>query len=194
MNYLEMVATALKEGKIIFLPTETVYGVAIISGNQEAYSSLIELKRRPKEKDFPLAVNSFNQIEELCELDDNQRKIIRSFLPGPLTCVLKLKNPDAAYFGDKDTVAIRYSSDNLLNNLIRLVGKPLFLTSANLSGKPPFKKAEEAQKVFKDKVAYYIEGMINYNKASTIVDLTGPKPTILREGPITLEEIERKLK
>lgn len=193
-NYLEMLAKALKEEKIIFLPTETVFGLAAIAGSPKAYQSLVELKKRPNEKQLPIVVNSYDQIQRICEVSEKQMFLIRNFMPGPLTVILKFKKDSPYRLEGQDSVAIRYSTDNLLNNLIRLVGSPLYLTSANLSGKEPFTSALEAQKVFKDKVEFYIDGETSYNKASTIVDLSGDEIKIVREGPISLKEIEDKLK
>lgn len=191
---LKLAAQALKAGKIILIPTETVLGLAVVYDNYQAYESLVNLKRRPKEKVFPLVVNSYVLIEEICDLNLLQKKAVKALLPGPITLILPLKKTLPPYLGKAGSIAIRYSTDEKLNALISLVKKPLLLTSANLSGGATFNSVEEAMQVFQNKVAVYVSGKPSYGLASSVVDFTTPDPKMLRLGPVSLEEIERKLK
>ncbi len=176
----------LKKGGIILLPTETVFGVGCVL---TSYDKLVELKHRPENKAFPICVSNFEMINKLCTLSTFQQKALERLLPGPLTLVLPLKNG----FKNKVTVAIRFSTDKYLNNIIAKVNEPIYLTSANLSGKEPFTSAVSAAKTFKDKVGCYIEGSVGYNQASTIVDLTNDNVKIIRQGPVSLEDILNKI-
>ena len=117
--------------------------------------------------------------------DLNQKDAINKLLPGPITVVLNLKVPENGL----NTVAIRYSTDKFISNIISYCHSPLYLTSANISGEEPISNFKEAFNKFSTKVDVYCEGKTSYDKPSTIISLTSDEVKILREGPISLEEI-----
>lgn len=192
-NEFEYPAKMLQNGEIVLLPTETVFGVAVVYDNPQAVEKLIELKRRPADKAFPLAVSSYEEIMMVANLDDSQIKMVKTLLPGPITLVVKIKSHLASYLGANGTIAIRYSADDYITRLIQKVGKPILLTSANLSGDLPFVSVQQAYRVFGDHVGAYVEGKVTFGKASTILDITGEEIKIIREGPLKIEQIKEKI-
>ena len=135
---------------------------------------------------MPIIVNSIATINELCEVSMYQNRVIKAVLPGPVTVILKLKN-------SVETIAIRYSKDSFLNQLISSVDCPLYLTSANISGYEPIKSAKAAKKIFKDDVKCYINGKVQFGTPSTIIDLTSNSIKVIRQGDMTIDDINKKI-
>ena len=186
---IDEVSEALLKEEIVCFPTETVMGVAIIAENEQTYNKLVDLKNRPANKVFPFCVLK-KQIENYCEVNELQKKIIDKFLPGPLTVILKRKGGVPNFIGNEEgTIAVRVSENEFVNTVLEKIKKPIFLTSANLSGEEVCKDSLEAKNVFKDKVKVYVEGKPFGGVATTIVDLTKEKPILIRQGVIKIEDI-----
>jgi L-threonylcarbamoyladenylate synthase len=186
---IDKVSEALLKEEIVCFPTETVMGVAIIAENEQTYNKLVDLKNRPANKVFPFCVLK-KQIENYCEVNELQKKIIDKFLPGPLTVILKRKEGVPNFIGNEEgTIAVRVSENEFVNTVLEKIKKPIFLTSANLSGEEVCKDSLEAKNIFKDKVKVYVEGKPFGGVATTIVDLTKEKPILIRQGVIKIEDI-----
>jgi L-threonylcarbamoyladenylate synthase len=186
---IDEVSDALLKEEIVCFPTETVMGVAIIAENEQTYNKLVDLKNRPANKVFPFCVLK-KQIENYCEVNELQKKIIDKFLPGPLTVILKRKEGVPNFIGNEEgTIAVRVSENEFVNTVLEKIKKPIFLTSANLSGEEVCKDSLEAKNVFKDKVKVYVDGKPFGGVATTIVDLTKEKPILIRQGVIKIEDI-----
>lgn len=182
----------LNNDEVIALPTETVMGLAIKSSSISAYEKLIEVKNRPSNKAFPFIVSSIEEIEKYAVVDDLTSKIIKAYMPGPLTLILKKKSSvDSRITNDKDTIAIRIPDDKTLLKIVKELGEPILLTSANKSGEPPCLNSEEVINVFKEEIPLIIKGKCEYNLASTIIEINNKDVKIIREGIIKKEEIER---
>lgn len=183
-------ADILNNDGVISVPTDTVYGLCCKIDSKIAKEKLINIKERPKEKSFPVMCLNKEQIEEIAVVTPIASKIINAFMPGPLTIVLHKKENILDYVTNgKDTIAIRMSTSNAIYNLIKNVNSPIFMTSANKSGMPTCKTPEEIEKACPSLDAIMI-GTPLFGKASTIIDATSDKIKILREGPITLEQLE----
>jgi L-threonylcarbamoyladenylate synthase len=186
-------AAVLKNDGVISVPTDTVYGVCARMNSEKAEQRLREVKNRPKAKSFPLMCSDLEQIRTVAETDERSEKIIRAFMPGPLTVILKKKENIPAYVnGGMDTLAIRLAPGKAVKQLIEQVGCPLFMTSANQSGQPTCTSLDEieAQCPLLDGM---MEGEVHFGEASTIVDCTGEDLVILREGPLSLEQLKQVL-
>lgn len=191
---LDLVVSALNNNEIVCFPTETVMGLAVVVDNQQTYDKLVNAKNRPSNKAFPVAMLK-KDIYKYCDVNALQRKVIEEFLPGPLTLILKKKANVSSFIGKEDgTVAIRCSEDEFVQEVLKRVGKPLFLTSANLAGEKVAMSKDEAVSIFKDKVKVYVDGEIQGDLASTIIDLTKENVAILRQGKILLEDILNVIK
>ena len=136
---IEEVANVLKNDGVISVPTDTVYGICARINSNKAYLKLVSVKNRPSTKPFPVLCKDLEQIESIAIVDENALKLIKTFMPGPLTLVLNKKPDVFSYINnagsrETDEVAIRMIPSKFLNGLIEKVGSPLFLTSANKSG------------------------------------------------------------
>lgn len=186
-------AKILKEGGLIAFPTETVFGLGVIFDNEASYKRLIDVKRRPPEKPFTLMLSDIEQIEKYAYVNDKARKLISSYMPGQFTIILKAKENLPSYCVSKEgNVGIRISSDELVRKLIREVGKPLLVPSANKSGEPPLTKDKDVIGIFDNEIDGIIMGESISNTPSTIV-LIDEDVHILREGLIKKDDIFKKL-
>jgi L-threonylcarbamoyladenylate synthase len=183
----------LKQGGIVAFPTDTVYGLGAM-GTRHAVERVYRVKGRPRSMPLPLLLADKSQIGEVAEpMTPTAWLLAERFLPGALTIVLfKSKSvPGFITAGDK-TVALRIPAHPIPVALIRGVGAPIIGTSANLSGQPSALTAEEVYAQLGDKVDLIIDGgRCPGDRESTIVDLTGEAPLILREGAISIEEIRQ---
>lgn len=190
-NEIDELVEILKNNGVISVPTDTLYGFCAIINSQQAYKKLIEVKNRPENKAFPVMCANKEQIESIVFVDEKVKKLIKAFMPGPITLVLKKKMnlPDYITNG-KDTIAIRMATSKILKDLIEKVESPVFMTSANQSGKLPCKNLDEIEKAC-PMLDGMLEGNIVFGEGSTILDCSLEEIKILREGPITLEQIKK---
>ncbi|CAN5469738.1 hypothetical protein BH23CHL10_BH23CHL10_14310 [soil metagenome] len=175
-------ADLLRGGAVVALPTDTVYGVAV--SEREQLPTLFALKQRPVDKRIPMLVADLSQVTGA---DDRARALAARFWPGALTLVLP---------GPEDTdesQAFRAPDHPVALDLIRATG-PLYVTSANRSGEPETLGADDVLIAFatdQDELAAILDGgAVPGGVASTVVDLSVTPARILREGPITREQLE----
>ncbi len=187
-------AEILKNDGVIAVPTDTVYGLCARMNSRKAREHLIEIKHRPENKAFPIMCNNIEQIKSIAKVDERIEKIINSFMPGPITLVLLKGEKTPNYINEgSNEIGIRMATSKPLEELIEKVGSPVFMTSANISGEPVCKSIEEIKEKFHN-IDGILEGKVSYGQASTIVDCTSDEIKIIREGPISLEEILRVIK
>ncbi len=184
----------LKDGGIIAFPTDTVYGLAAKISHKEIQDRLKLVKGRPEEKPFPVVVGSLEQVGTLAKIDKRAECIMKKWWPGALTIILNKKEELEDWVSNgKSTIALRMIDDIAITQMIKDVGVPLFLTSANLSDEPVCLSGEEVEQRLGSRIDVVIDGRHQDNQPSTILDCTQEKLVVLREGPITLEEIEKSL-
>ena len=193
---LKEVATAIKNGKVVVFPTETVYGIGTNGLDEKAIEKLYKLKKRPKNKPISLLVNNMDMINDIAEdITELEYKLINKFMPGPLTIILKKKNkiPDILT-ANSSTVGIRIPQNEIAIKLIEYAKVPIATSSANISGKSSGINLKNIMNDFNDDIDYYIDG--GFSKigiASTVVQVLDGIPHILREGVITIDEIKKVL-
>lgn len=193
-NEINKLADILKKDGVISVPTDTVYGICARINSIKAYNNLISAKHRPLNKPFPIMCADEEQIKSIAIVDKKIEKIIHTFMPGPITLIL-LKKPELPEYvnnGGK-TIAVRMASSKTLEELIRKIQSPIFMTSANQSGEGVCTSLDEIEKACPT-LDGMLEGNVSFGKGSTIVDCTSEPIKILREGPITIEQIEKVLK
>jgi L-threonylcarbamoyladenylate synthase len=168
---------------MVVFPTETVYGIAANTLSPQAMEKLSGIKERPKDKPFSLHIARKEEIEDFArEIPIAAYKLISRFWPGPMTVVLSSK--------DGGTIGMRMPDHRVALEVIAAAGVPVVCPSANLSGKPAPQDFSDALKDLRGKVELAIDaGKTSLGKESTVVDLTGSSPKILREGFIKKEEI-----
>ncbi len=184
-------ATALKGGRLVVMPTDTVYGLGADAFNSAAVAALLSAKGRGRDMPVGVLVGSWHTIEGLVyTMPDGARDLIRAFWPGALSLVVPQAPSLQWDLGDaRGTVMLRMPLHPVAIELLREVG-PMAVSSANVSGRPPAVNADEARDQLGDLVDVYLDsGPSQQQAASTIVDLTGASPRILRAGPVTAERI-----
>ncbi len=180
----------IKEGGIVFFPTETAYGIAADATSSEAVEKVYEAKNRPQSKGLTAIVDSLETAEKFADLGEAERKIIREFMPGPLTLVAERKNSVPKNLNDD--FAFRISSGEVASRLAE-VGA-ITATSANISGEETSYRVEDVSSELLDKVDYVIDaGELESGPTSSIVELGSDGLVLHREGPIKKKEIEKVL-
>ena len=190
-NEINELANLLKNNGIISVPTDTVFGICARINSKIAYHKLIKVKNRPANKSFPVMCANEEQIKTIAIVNETAEKIIKAFMPGPITLVLKKNNVLPEYVTNgKDTIAVRMATSDSIKELIEKIESPIFMTSANQSGSPECTNLDEIEKAC-PLLDGIMEGKVSFSKASTIVDCTSKEVKILRVGPISLEKIKK---
>lgn len=189
-NEIEKLVEILKNDGVISVPTDTVFGVCARMNSKIAHDNLIKVKNRPISKSFPVMCADIEQIKNVAIVTEREEKLINVFMPGPITLVLKKNKELPSYVTNgKETIAIRMATSKALEELIQKLGCPLFMTSANQSGEPTCENLDEIEKSC-PLLDGMMEGRVVFSKSSTIVDCSSDEIKLLREGPITKEQIE----
>ena len=186
-------ATSLRKGDLVVMPTDTVYGLAAEAFSPAAVAGLLAAKGRGRQMPPPVLVGTVRAATALVEgLNDSGRDLIEEFWPGGLTLVLRANRTLLWDLGDtKGTVAVRMPLHEIALELLKETG-PLAVSSANRSGDPPATTAAAAQEQLGDAVAVYLDGgPCPGDVPSTIVDLTGPVPRLLRAGVISVDQLRQ---
>ena len=187
---MDLFEKELEAGRAVILPTETVYGIFAKALDQEAVDYIYELKRRPRDKALNLNVADEEDVRIYSKNQPSYlTKLIDSFLPGPLTIILQSneKVPEWIHSG-MSTVGFRMPAHPKTLELIRKHG-PLVGPSANLSGHASGTKCQQILKELGHRVLGFEDDSFLTGQDSTILDLSGPKARILRQGAITRSEI-----
>ena len=187
---MDKIEKTLAAGGAVVLPTETVYGLFAQALNEEAVERVYELKRRPRDKALNLNVAS---LEEVYRFSKNQPsylgKLYQAFLPGPLTIILQANDRVPSWINSgMETVGFRIPRHSVTLDLIRKYG-PLIGPSANLSGKASGTSFQQIMMDFQEEVSGVEDDTALTGQDSTILDLSGEKARILRQGAITREDI-----
>jgi L-threonylcarbamoyladenylate synthase len=179
-------AEALRGGKIVVFPTETVYGVGCRYDDDSAKQRIFALKQRDAGKPLGVYLAETEEISRYAVVSQAAEKLIEAFLPGPLTLVL---------LGLRGgTLGFRVPSDEIAKRLISLGGTGLAGTSANLSGQPSAVEGREAIAALSGKVDVIIDaGKTELGRASTVIDLSDDYPVLLREGVISAKDLAKVL-
>ncbi len=188
---LPKVVDGVREGQLVVLPTDTVYGIGADAFSAEAVRSLLAAKGRGREMPPPVLVAEARTVDGLAtDVPDWARALIADYWPGPLTLVLPAQPSLMWDLGEtRGTVALRMPDDEVALAILREVG-PMAVSSANRTGNPASRTVLDAAAQLGATVTFYLDGGPSRGGlASTIVDCTGAEPVILREGAIAAEEI-----
>jgi L-threonylcarbamoyladenylate synthase len=188
---VEAAVSAVKGGRLVVLPTDTVYGVGADAFDAGAVASLLAAKVRGRDMPVPVLVGSWQTIDGLAfAVPDAARELIRAFWPGALSIIVQQAPSLQWDLGEgRGTVMVRMPLHPVAIEVLRAVG-PMAVSSANISGRPPAVTAQDAQRQLGELVEVYLDaGPSPQQAASTIVDLTGATPRILREGPVSAGDI-----
>jgi L-threonylcarbamoyladenylate synthase len=189
----EIARIVAAEGVIVY-PTDTFYGLGTECFSRPALQRIFVIKQRPGSKGLPVLVSDLDMAQSLAaDLPAAFRALASRFWPGPLTIVLKAASHlPLELAGRGRTIGIRLPAVEWLRELIRAIGLPLVTTSANISGQKEIDSAEEAKTAFMGKVDLIVAGgKTPGGKPSTVVDFTGEKPVLIREGVLPKSALER---
>lgn len=184
-------AMAVHRGDLVVIPTDTVYGLAADAFDPESVQNLLDAKGRGRQMPPPVLVSAVTTLNALAtDIPDYARTLVEAFWPGPLTIVCRQQPSLQWDLGDtKGTVGIRMPNHDLTLALLERTG-PLAVSSANLTGQPAARTADDAERMLGESVAVIVDGgMSPGGDASTIVDATGERPSMLRLGAIGYHEI-----
>ncbi len=180
---------ALNNGEAVVYPTDTLYALGADIYNEGAVKKIFEIKRRPYSCPFPVAVANFDEIDKLSYTNGLVKRVVKRFLPGPLTLILKKKDSVSSIVtGGLDKIAVRIPKNDVALDLLSRFG-PLTATSANIHGKKTSYVIKDLKMQFSSEISVYLDDGRLDAKPSTIVDLTSKKPIIVRKGPINKDEI-----
>lgn len=191
VDAVKTAAHSVSTGELVVLPTDTVYGLGADAFTPEAVARLLEVKGRQRDMPVPVLVGSWSTIDGLVtNVDTQARNLIEAFWPGGLTLVVRHAPTLRWDLGDAEgTVAIRMPLHPVAIELLETTG-PMAVSSANRHAQPPAQTAAQAREQLGDDVAVYLEdGPAAGGVASTIVDLTGDTPRILRLGAISADAL-----
>jgi len=180
-------------GQLVVLPTDTVYGIGADAFDSAAVADLLKAKGRGRDMPVPVLVGSWHTIEGLVSVVSPRTwSLVEAFWPGGLTLVVEQAPSLAWDLGDaRGTVAVRMPLHPVAIELLETTG-PMAVSSANRHGQPPALTALEAQQQLGDDVAIYLDGgPVQTGVASTIVDVTGEVPRVLRAGAIGIDDLRR---
>lgn len=194
-NALLELSSALKNGKLVVFPTDTVYGIGTNAYNSDACEKIYEVKGRPKYKPLNVLISTISMLEEMVDyITSIEQKLINTFWPGSLTIKFKKKEgalPNIVSAGD-EYVRIRLINEGIISKLINASGVPIVAPSANRSGSNTGIKIKNIIKELGGKVDYILDyGDIVSDTVSTIVQVKEEKILVIREGKISKEQLEK---
>lgn len=186
---------ALRGGRLVVLPTDTLYGLGCDAFDSQGVSSLLNAKNRGRDMPVPVLVGSWQTIDGLVlSVRPDARSLVEAFWPGGLSLVVTAAPSLQWDLGDtRGTVMLRMPLHPVALELLRELG-PMAVSSANVSGHPPATTAEQAREQLGASVAVYLDGgPCREATPSTIVDLTGDAPRVLREGSVAVDAVAEVL-
>lgn len=194
ISMIRQAARLIRKGETVAFPTETVYGLGANALNPSAVKKIFEAKGRPADNPLIVHIHDKEDLKRLAVgIPETAEKLIEKFWPGPLTIVLKKsKIVPKITTGGLNTVAIRMPKNKIANLLIKESGVPLAAPSANFFGKPSPTLAKHVSEDLEGRISMIIDGgRTNIGIESTVIDLTGKTPMLLRPGGVTLEHIQK---
>lgn len=187
-------AEVIKRGGVVAYPTDTFYGLAVDPRNADAVGRLFVVKGRDADKASPLIASNLAQAAEAVDFTDLGRRLAERFWPGPMSLLLKAREVvSREALGGGDTAAIRVPADEVARGLAAAVGYCITATSANLSGRPPASTPALIDDEVRTRVDFIIHGTSPGGAPSTIVDVTGDVPRLVRAGAILWDRVLESL-
>lgn len=188
-------AQALRAGELVAFPTETVYGLGANALNEAAVRAIFAAKGRPTDNPLIVHITELAQAETFARVTEQARRLFEAFAPGPLTVIMpKTGEIPAVVTAGLDSIAVRIPRGTVTREFLRFAGVPVAAPSANRSGKPSPTDADSVLLDMDGRIWGVLDGgPCQVGIESTIVDVTGELPVILRPGGITLEQVQQIL-
>jgi len=193
---IEKAVEILKAGGLVAFPTDTVYGIGADAFNKDAVERIFTAKGRDSRKPLQVLIADKNDLNLVSEKQsDILHRLVERFFPGALTIVVPAKEDFPSWVTcGLDTVGVRMPSNPIALEMIKAFGKPIAATSANISGLPDPKNAQQVLEYLDGKIDLILDGgSTPDNVPSTVIDISVDPPKILRQGKLTLEELNKVL-
>ena len=179
----------LMEGVIAY-PTETLYGLGALVSRPRAIERIRQIKG--KTEPILILVKGVEMAERYVKIDQRAKRLIDHFWPGPLTLILPAKQGMAEVIrAGSEGIGIRWSSEPFAQALVERAFEPITSTSVNRSGEPPLTDPEEIEKKFGDQLDLIVDASLRSGPASTVLNLLGAEPELVREGAIKFDDLKR---
>ncbi|HVS07766.1 MAG TPA: L-threonylcarbamoyladenylate synthase [Candidatus Dormibacteraeota bacterium] len=186
-SHIAQAAERLRSGAVIAFPTDTLYGIGARAADPAAVARLYQVKRRPSGQPMVWLVTDRAQVERFAVVSATATELMDRYWPGPLTLVLPARIPT-----DRSTIAMRAPDHDVAFALLRALGEPIASSSANAAGQPPPVDADQVLAGLDDELDLVLDGgHCRIGQPSTILDLSGATPRILRQGAIPSSELIR---
>ena len=192
---IEKAADILREGGVIAVPTDTLYGLAASTSSESAVRRIFRLKGRSAGAAMPVLIDTPDRVDQCAvSVPDAAWALMRSFWPGALTIVLRRSHQiPPIVSGGLDTVALRVPDHHVPRALVGELDTPITGTSANLTGHEGLTTAAAVGRLFGREIDLVVDGQAGVGLPSTVVDLTSPDPSVLRVGAVPTADIEAVL-
>lgn len=194
---LDEIVDIIKRDGIVVFPTETVYGIGGNALSENVIKNIYNIKKRPQEKALSILVKNKEEIKKYAYISNQlEEEIIDKFMPGPITIILKKRKSEISDLltANNDTIGIRIPDNNIVKKILEKCNLPIAAPSANISGKSSSIKLEDIKPDFDGKVDAFIDGGVcKQNVSSTIVKVIDGNIKILREGIISIKDINEKI-
>ncbi len=188
---IDRAVECLRGGGVVAVPTDTQYALAVDAFNESAVERIFRMKGRPGGMALPVLISSVEALSEVAiDVPDVAAMLARRYWPGALTLVVRraVAVPPAVTAG-MDTVAVRVPDHSVPRAVSQRLGRPITGTSANATGQPPLNSPAELKSEFGDSLDLVVEGEVQGGPPSTILDLTGETPEVVREGAVPADEL-----
>lgn len=188
---IEMSAKCLSNGGIAAIPTDTLYAFAASVFIEKSVERIFDLKGRPNNQGMPVLLDGIDRVKScVTDVPKLANSLMEAFWPGPLTIVLR-RSPavPAVVCGGLETVGLRVPDHELTRGIVKELGAPITGTSVNRSGTESLNSAELIANEFGDQIDLIVDSSTGAGKASTVIDMTGKVPLVLREGAVNINEI-----
>lgn len=173
----------LKDGGVIAYPTDTVYGIGCDIFNKKAIEKIYQIKKKDNKQPMSFVCSDLSHISEFAKVSNYAYRIMKRFLPGPYTFILDASSSvPKVLMPKKKTVGIRIPNNNITLSIVKTLGNPIISTSANISGKDVTSDPFDIEIALKHSLDEIVDGGILAGDPSSVIDLTGDMPIVLREG------------
>ncbi len=181
---IKEVADSVLKGAVMIYPTDTIYGLGCDIFSKQATARISKIKKRDASKPFSIVCENIGQISEFAFLSNSGYRLLKRTLPGPYTYILEARhaNMPKKMLGKRNSVGVRIPDHPICDKLIKLIGRPIVTTSVNLADDQPLTDLSMLSKSFSDQVDIAIDIGPILSDPSTVIDLTGEEPVVIRKG------------
>lgn len=180
---IQQVAACLKDGGVIIYPTDTHYGIGCDIHNKKAIERIYQIRQKDKKTPFSFICPDLTDISRYAKVDNNAYRILRRLLPGPYTFILEgTREVPKMMLTKRKSVGIRVPDHVIAQAILAALGNPIISTTAKKPGEPVIRDAAMLYDLFGSQVDMVIDGGMVPGEDSSVIDLTGPVPEVLREG------------